>query len=461
MKYQSSRHAFEVLDDARSQMRTIINTAERAGRDLTVAETAAFDSLEVQAREAQQQHHHLQQTEQKIKQLAIQARNQEMSTNANRVLPTNGLLPGESAVQSWNPSVNYKCSKLRAFKGPDAERNAYAAGMFLRAFVARHWDKPDPVANEYCNRLGWDVRNAASEGSGPSGGYLVPAPLSNSIIEVMETVSVIKQVMATTPMTSDTLSVPKRAGGLTVYYPGEGGLITDSDKQWAQVGLIAKKRAVASLISSELVDDALINVVDNVVMEMGHALGLKMDSECIKGDGTSTYGGVSGLLTRLGTGGVYTADSGDDTWAELSLADFTATMGKLPDRYHSLGPSFLCSSAFYFQVMLRVLAEAGGNTISSMQGGDGGTRQFLGYPVFLTENLPTSTAASTVACLFGAFNAGAVLGERLGVRFARSDDYKFLEDLTALRATARYDFTVHDGGDDNAAGAYVGLKTNS
>lgn len=384
-----------------------------------------------------------------------------MANTANSILPTNGRLPGESAVQTWNPSVNYRCSKLRAFKGPDAERTAYAAGMFLRNFVATHFDKPDPVAHEYCNRLGWSARNSANEGSGPSGGYLVPAPLSNSIVEVMENHSVIKQVMSVTPMTSDTLSVPKREGGLQVYYPGEGNLIVDSDKQWGQVGLIAKKRAVASLISSELVDDALINIVDNVVMEMGVALGLKMDAECIKGDGTSTYGGVRGLLDKLGAGGVYTATAGDDTWDELSLADFTGLMGRLPDRYHSLGPAFLCSSAFYFQCMLRCLAEAGGNTIASMQGGDGGKRQFLGYPVHLSENLPTSTAASTVACLFGSFNAGAVLAERLGVRFARSDDYKFLEDLTALRATARYDFEVHDGGTDSAAGAYVGLSTAS
>ena len=93
----------------------------------------------------------------------------------------------------------------------------------------------------------------------------MPAPLSSTIIEIREQVGVARQVCNIQPTSGDTLSIPKRDGGLTVYAPGEGNAITDSDKSWSEVALYIKKRAVASYISQELSEDALINIVDNVV----------------------------------------------------------------------------------------------------------------------------------------------------------------------------------------------------
>src|SRR5690606_9317476 len=110
MKYQHSRHAFEVLDESRTQMQTIISVAESAGRDLTVSETSKFDALAEAAREAKQQYHHLQKSEQQIKQAALKARNQSMQT----VLPTNGILPSDQQAPVF--SVNLRQKKLRAFK---------------------------------------------------------------------------------------------------------------------------------------------------------------------------------------------------------------------------------------------------------------------------------------------------------------------------------------------------------
>jgi HK97 family phage major capsid protein len=85
----------------------------------------------------------------------------------------------------------------------------------------------------------------------------------------------------------------------------------------------------------------------------------------------------------------------------------------------------------------------------------------MGYPVYLTSQMPTSTAAATTCALFGAFNQAAVLADRGGIRVARSDDFKFLDDKVTLRATSRYDINVHDPGDGSTAGAYVGLVTAS
>jgi HK97 family phage major capsid protein len=73
--------------------------------------------------------------------------------------------------------------------------------------------------------------------------------------------------------------------------------------------------------------------------------------------------------------------------------------------------------------------------------------------------MPTTTAVSQTSCLFGAFTKAGILADRGPVRLARSDDFKFQNDLIAFRATSRYDIQIHEPGNASAAGAYVGLVT--
>lgn len=368
-----------------------------------------------------------------------------------RILPTNGRLPGDEQQQD---RIYLRTAKLRAFK---SERDAINCGMWLRAFVAKVFNRDDKTAIAHVHRLGWQVTNVGVEGTGQLGGYVTPAPLSQTIIDVRENVGIARQILKIMPMSGETLTMGRRDGGLTVYYPGEAQAITLSDKDWGQVELIAKKRAVAHQMSQELIDDALISIVDDAMNEMAYALAAKEDAETINGDGTSTYGGVTGLLSSLGSAGVSQAATGHDTWAELDLADITAWMGLLPEKY-AREPVIVCSRAFYNAVLLRLQAVASGNTIASLQAG-ATLRQFLGYSVFFTDQMPRTTAAATVCALFGTFNMGAILGERTGITMARSDEYAFLNDVTTVKATSRYDVKVHAGGDATNAGAYVGLKT--
>ena len=368
------------------------------------------------------------------------------------VLPINGCEPGTSIATT---TVHRRMGKLRAFKDDSI---AYQSGMWLRAVTSKLYNRDDVQALTFChNNETWRLTNSAGESTGAGGGYTVPAPLANTIIDYRERVGVSRRICRIIPMTADTLSIAKRSGGLTVYYPNEASLITASDKTWGQIELIAKKRAVAHQISSELVDDALIAIVDDAVSEMAHALALKEDDELINGSGTSTYGGVTGLLSSIGSAGVATAATNHDTWPELDIADFVACVGKLPDKFN-MEPSWLCSSNFFYTAMLSVLGSAGGNTVMTLQEGAGNAR-FLGYPVNFSDRMPTATAAATVAALFGSFPMAVTLGDRMGVNIARSDDYAFLNDMTTIRATARYDIKVHEPGTSSAAGAYVALKT--
>ncbi len=368
------------------------------------------------------------------------------------VLPVNGKLPELAPRHYFN-----RVGRLKAFRD---EGQAFLCGKYLKALTAQSNGSRDVDSERYCERYGLEVTNAMSEGAGSTGGYVLPAPVSSTLIEVREMVGVARKVCDVQPMTADTLTIPKRAGGLVVYSPGEAEAITDSDKTFAQIELICKKRAVASYISQELSDDALINIADNVFAEMAYALAAQEDNELINGTGAATtYFGVRGLLNRIGTAGVSQAATGHDTWPELDIADFAACVAKLPDRYHQYHPSWICSASFYMATMARIAFSAGGVSMAEVMSASPTARSFMGFPVHFTSQMPTTTAAATNCALFGAFDQAAVLGDRGGIQLARSNDYRFLNDQITLRGTSRYDIVIHEPGNTSVAGAYVALKT--
>lgn len=461
----------EEIDALRFEAKGIFEAAKRADRELNADESARFDAitdkktgeiavLSKQLSEAEDREKAI--VEMSIRERRLRSLEDIDNSLANpvqrqaHVLPTNGRLPSEAQDLS---RVYVRSAKLRAFK---TEKDAFDAGMWYRAIVNRMYSRgEDKVAELHCHRAGLSISNSASEGSGTAGGYLVPPQIAQTIIDVRESVGIARQVCQIQPMTSDMISIPKRSGGLTVYYPNELGTITDSDKSWQQIALAAEKRAVASKISQELVDDALISIIDNVVSEQAYALALQEDNELCNGTGASAYGGVTGLRSAIGSAGVYTCDANENLWSEIDLEDVVATMAKLPQRFASRRPVWICSENFYLAVFFRLMAAAGGNTFATMQAGDGGRREFFGVPVFTTSQMTVADADSTIHALYGQFDMAVILGDRTGIRVGRDDSTGFLNDYTTLKATARYDIKVHEPGDSSNAGAYVALKTNA
>ena len=458
------------LELARNEVecRGMLGEAKAEGRDLTAAEDHRFNISVKRAKE----------TKAKLAQLKSElTKAQELEKRFTMAHPS-GTVYGQSSYVgdeqvAWRTAYNpadgatvgrprygniLPVARLKSFRN---SQEAYDSGQWLKAVLHREiYHRSDEQVEDYCNSVGLDITNAAYEGSGTAGGYLLPSPMAAAIIEVRERVGVARQVCNVMPTSGDTLTVPKRTNGLAVYIVGEGQTITDSDKAWGSVGLTLKKRACLSYLSQELSQDAIINMIDNLAAEQAYSLGGQEDSELVLGDASSSYGGINGLLSSIGSAGVSTA-AVSSTWAALTLAEVVAAVGLLPDRYHVYGPSWICSHSFFNQVMVRLAFAAGGATMSEVMGGAANMRTFLGYPVHLTSKMPTATAVSTKCALFGAFNQAVILADRGGIRLQRSDDIKFVEDQIALKAVSRYDMNVHDPGDSSNAGAYVALSTHS
>jgi HK97 family phage major capsid protein len=384
----------------------------------------------------------------------------EVRTSQSQPVQAPATFSARSAGNRLN--AQHRVAPLRAFKGEAGQRDALDCGYWLRALMARMYRTTDEEAEQRVATRGWGnllKRGTATEGNPGGGGYLVPTPLSNAIIDIRAEAGISRQVARVIPMTANDLTIPKKLAGTTVYYPGEAGAITPSDQTWGQIGLNAKKRAILSYVSNELRDDAIINIMDDLASQMGQDFAVKEDSEFILGDGTSTYGGEVGLSAAVGAGGVVSAQTGHDTWGELDLADITAAMGALPSKWRAYSPAWICSASFYHTALVRLLLASSGNRVADLEGGPNQRPTFSGYPVYFTDLLPTTTAAATIVAFFGAFSQAVIIGDRTGIRIDQSEHAAFENDVTAIRGTTRYDILVHEPGTASVAGAYVALKT--
>lgn len=389
------------------------------------------------------------------------------SLNAtNPVFDSTGAGPA-GGIPAIPSNVRHISPTLKAFTGngnrEQAQKDAYDCGLWFKSYLMRN-HRPEvaqAARDKVIARRGIEWFNTQNETTPTDGGYLVPPEFERAVIVYREQVGVARKLARVIPMSSDTWTGVKQSSGTTVYYPGEEGAITPSSAALSRYTLTAKKRAILSYVSSELRDDAMVSVMDLLASDMGHQFGLQEDKEFVKGDGTGTYGGVQGVRPAViaATASVATASSAT-TWATLALADFLAAMSLLQDKYRGLQLSWLCSGPFKWQAMDRLALAQGGAVAVDVVSGQP-RPMFLGYPVEISDRMPTTTATATVAALFGAFGNAVTLGNRSGIEVMLSEHYAFNTDQIAVRATTRYDINCHEEGDTSTAGAIVGLATHS
>lgn len=333
-----------------------------------------------------------------------------------------------------------------AFQGEDGQYHAYAAGMQLLAsgdvpFAIKFCRENDLV---YYSR-GREIRNAQSGDVDGAGGYTVPDPLSSEIIEFRNLTGIARRVCEQWPMTSDTLRIPKLVSGQTVYYPGQNVNITPSDTTWTQPQLTAVKRATLTQMSSELDEDNIVQFASRVVSRAAYELSWREDEEFVQGDGTATFGNVSGLQDAVGVGGAVTASG--NAWSDITSPDLSAVAAKLPEKHHD-GASWICSRAFFHSVIEPLILAQGGSTGIEMSAGAG--RNLFGYPINFTEAMPLASGATQKCLFFGNFNDGCAMGSRRQITVMRSEHAAFEADAIMFRLTSRYDILLHsvDWSDD-------------
>ena len=262
------------------------------------------------------------------------------------------------------PAIHRLHEPLRNFTGEDALDRAHLSGQF---FLAALWRRPRAI--QWCERNGipveWSADPDRDEGLAMSGaqntagGYLVPTPLAQTIIDLRQRYGVFRANARVWPMTSDVENIPRRTGGVTAYFVGDNQEITASDKAWDQVSLTARKLGVLCKYSSEISEDAVLNIADDLAGEIALAFAYKEDLCGFSGDGTLTYGGIKGLLNAIGAGSTNTCGAaGTQTlFGNITQASLEGAIGMLPE-YPGIQPAWFFSKAGWAASIKRLVDAA-------------------------------------------------------------------------------------------------------
>lgn len=268
-------------------------------------------------------------------------------------------------------------------------------------------------------------------GTAAAGGNTVPETFVSRLYEFMSERSAIRQTNVTTLTTAsgEKLLIPKVTAHGSAALVTEGGALAESDPTFGQVELDAYKYGQLLQVSSELLSDTGVNLLDFVARDAGRALGEATGAHFISGDGSSK---PKGVVTGASAG--------------KTAASATAiTADEVIDLYFSvIGPYRNNASWMMNDSTLGYIAKLK----------DGSNRYLLdplstGTPLSIrgkrvvTDHNVAEIAASAKTILFGDFSA-YYIRDVGSVRFERSDDYAFGNDLVTFRSIIRTDGDLID-----------------
>jgi HK97 family phage major capsid protein len=342
-----------------------------------------------------------------------------------------------------------------------SEGDAYRSGMWLLGTVlgndhARQW------SNDYGYRCP-DTRSL-NLGSNAAGAVLAPEELSNAVIWHRNQYGLVAQFAQVVPMNSDSLTVPKSTGEVTVYAVGENPTsdVTASDPTFGNVEIVAKQWMGMCKVTRNLIADAVIDIAAYVAEKFGWSYAKKQDDAVFIGDGTTTYHNIVGLTAASGTGsigsaGIYTTATNDD-YAELTSAEVAATKAKLAG-YANQDLAWYCSSFAYYAALERLMAAGGGNTMMTLASGLM-VPSYMGAPVRFHQSMDatSSDASSKVGFIFGSLRQAVTLGQRAAFEIMADPYSDAAKNLVRLVSFNRWGVNIHDVGDSTSAGALVALK---
>ena len=339
---------------------------------------------------------------------------------------------------------------LRCFTGRDGQRAAHAFGMFLLAQLPGNVREQRWLADHYGSR--------ALSNLGNSAGTLVPEEVSSMLIRNLDSFGVSRREAQLWPMNSDSLVVPTNTSRPTASFNAAGSEVAASDPGFQGVTLSAKQLMAQTVIARETMSDAVIPLGDFVGQSIVEAFAEKEDDCLFNGDGTSTYGGMQGLLSVLAAGSQVTA-TGHDILSELDATDFSNVIGALPE-FGQPGAKWFCSRAVFGAAMQRLMIAAGGNDYRSIEAGPSSNLSFAGFPVVLSPKAPSGVATDftgTEILYFGDMRRTVAFGDRQVISLLVDPYTHAGKAQIRIVGYERFECVVHGVGTASAAGPMIAM----
>lgn len=342
------------------------------------------------------------------------------------------------------------------------EKEAYINGQWYLA-VTRN----DENAETWLRENGiYDTRDMSTANAN-NGGAFIPDVLVSTYIDLKEQYGVLRANMNVLPLnTYGSTSLPRRTAGTTAYWIGQNAAPTESNPTSNTVTVVPRDLGALVEIPNQLMDSAILSIGDIVGGEIAYSLTKMEDDAGFIGDGTSTYGGITGVAQRLEnvfttSGGTGLIVAAGNLMTEVTRANLHSVKAALPAyAAKSKGCKWYMSSVFWANAVEQLAFAVGGATVSEFQ--TGMTPSLLGYPVELVQSLPITDANSQVLCVFGDLNMAGKFAEfgNMSISTSREGTY-FTQRQTGILGAESIDINFHDVGATGTAGPVVGLISAS
>lgn len=433
------------IEEAQANANAFVKLAQSEKRDLTEEENASIDKIVDETIPA------LKANLERNEKLAAFSTDSDHSDEICELVDTENL-----SQRVTVPAQARRHAKLEAFKGENAEENAYSAGRWLMSTIGK-----DEQSAEWCVEHGIGVeRGAMSTTDNQLGGFTVPTEMEVSIIALRDAHGVFRRNAMNEPMSSDVKSISRPTGGIEAHFVGEGEAGTESDSNWKNIELVARKLMALTRMSKEISADSVVSIADQVARDVAFAFAKKEDQCGFLGDGTASYGDITGLVNAIQATSKYTALAGNTAFSTLDLEDFEGMVGQLPD-YAEAGAKWYISKKGYSASMLNLINAAGGNTRTDITGAP--IKEFLGFPVEIVQVMNSTTTAQTSTnglCYLGDLSMAATLANRTGMSLDVSEHVHFTTDQIAIKGTERFGINIHEvGAATGDAGPLLMLST--
>jgi HK97 family phage major capsid protein len=344
------------------------------------------------------------------------------------------------ATRNRQPTLTRQAAETaRAFRSAIFSKNPAPIDVYADE-LADEWpdDVPEPVMGR-AGRVRLHTRDTLKSTATQALGVDVYGRIVQHLVETSSLMRAGATVVTTD--TGEDLVVPRSTGFVTTNLIAEAGSITESDPTLGTVTLKAFKYANYFEISQELANDTPTNLLDFLARQAALSLGLGTTgygNALINGAGTTEPRGLlldaatgvtgpAGTGTTLGTQG--TANQGTDALWNL--------IGAVAEPYAlSDSAAFLMRNAS--NVIVRKLRDTSGQPVNGLTD----RRSILGYPVYVDPFMP-AMANTNESIAFGAMDRYFVRIVN-GIRFERSDEFRFQNDLIAFRCIVRLDGALID-----------------
>lgn len=286
-------------------------------------------------------------------------------------------------------------------------------------------------------------------------GYLVPpAEFIAEVYRIAETeYGVARREMRYIPKSGagDTITVPALGTSVSSFWTGQGVAKTSTEPSFTLPTVTLKKLAAIVPWTDEFEEDMGVNAIQLLATLFAESLAKMEDEAFFKGDGTSTYGGFTGILNTVATN--------DVALTSASIEDLTAE--KLLDMQDETPAGALQGSKYYMHrsvlsIVRKLRTNNGTGDFIYQAPGAGQPATIWNYPVEIVEAMPSVSDddADTAFIIFGNLKNTCIISDKGNIALkvfdsgvvrnvGNSADLNLItQDMKALRVVRRVGFTV-------------------